>query len=202
MPLYSCIINRLRQNWLEQQVLLVVHPLTLIGRLLLGNFCINILQGFSPELNPECGVVLFCRRVLILLQLLFQWLLLLVVHFRSHNEGPRSPDTCFSGTIAADTCVHSLGRSPSWSPRAAVFMKKRKHLLSLVHAFPLWNSACRLIKLSLTGKTHSTEKNQYTPLCYFTFFYSLCESMCSDGVSLSIIKENDELYHITLPWQV
>ena len=45
------------------------------------------------------------------------------------------------------------------------FHKKEKTSFVSGSWFPPWNSACRLIKVSLVGKTHSAQTNQYTPLC-------------------------------------
>lgn len=123
------------------------------------------------------------------------------------NEGPK--------TLNASPRWNNCGRTLSSQPeeksisvtRGLKHLQKkkrgRKQLLSLVHGFRLWNSACRLIKLSLTGKTHSTQKiNTHLFVCVFVFFSPLCaKSMCFYGVSLSIMKENDEEYHITLPRQ-
>lgn len=52
--------------------------------------------------------------------------------------------------------------------------------------FPSGTLACRLIKLSLTGKTHCTPKIN-THL--FVIFLSLCWSMCFDDLSVSLYYE-------------
>lgn len=80
------------------------------------------------------------------------------------------------GTTVAERWAHNLRKSPSLSPAAWNICKKkkrgRKQLLSLVHGFCLWNSACRLIKLSLTGKTHSTQKiNTHLFVCVCLCFF-------------------------------
>lgn len=61
-------------------------------------------------------------------------------------------------------------------PQPLAFMKKRKHLFVSGSRFPpFWNCACRLIKLSLTGKTHSTQKIN-TRL--FVIFFPPCAGVC------------------------
>lgn len=94
-------------------------------------------------------------------------------------------------------------------PQPMAFMRKRKHLLSLVHAFPLWNSACRLIKPSLTGKTHSTQKIN-THLFVF-FIFSLPARLCvlMECLSLlwrkmmrSIILQSPGRYKFLFPWGI
>lgn len=93
------------------------------------------------------------------------------------TKGPKLWMPLPDGTIVAERWAHNLRRSPSLSPAAWNICKKkkkrgRKQLLSLVHGFRLWNSACRLIKLSLTGKTHSTQKINTPSLCVCLCFFS------------------------------
>lgn len=87
-------------------------------------------------------------------------------------------------------------------------MKKRKHLLSLVHSFPLWNSACRLIKLSLTGKTHSTQKINTHRFVFLFFFLARvcvlmeCLSLLWRKMMRSIILHSLGRYKFLFPWRI
>lgn len=117
-------------------------------------------QGSNPKLNSTCGFPEHVSSPSCCFSCFY------FLHVSKHlKKGPNLWIPLPTGMIVAENWACSLGGSGHPWPMA--LMRKRNHLLPLVNGFPLWNSTCTLIKPSLMGKTHSTQKNQYTPLCHF-----------------------------------
>lgn len=124
------------------------------------------------------------------------------------NEGPK--------TLNASPRWNNCGRTLSSQPEEKSISVTRglKHLQKKKREgennFCLWfmvSASGTLLVDSLNcpsrAKHTPLKKSIHTSLCVCLCFFSpLCaKSMCFYGVSLSIMKENDEEYHITLPRQ-
>lgn len=159
-------------NLLAPPLLFVVNHFSLLGGSLLSMFfCTIAPQWFSPELSHMYRHVCFPEHCLSPSCCSSGCYLLL--HDSKHiKKGPHLWTPLPSGMIVPENWDHTLG-SPSQSPMS--YGMKRNHLLPLDNDFPLWNSTCRLIKLSLTGKTRSTQKKINTHL--FVIF-SLSARVC------------------------
>lgn len=123
------------------------------------------------------------------------------------TKGPKLWMPLPDGTIVAERWAHNLRRSPSLSPAAwNICKKKREGENNFCLWFMVSTSGTLLVdSLNCPSRAKHTplKKSIHTSLCVCLCFFSpLCaKSMCFYGVSLSIMKENDEEYHITLPRQ-
>lgn len=141
------------------------------------------MQDFSPELNFLDKHVCFTEHCISLSLLLLLWLVSLLVGFRAHNERAQISEYLSPAEwLWPRVEITPRGEVHPGHPQPLAFMKKRKHLFVSGSRFPpFWNCACRLIKLSLTGKTHSTQKINtrlfvifFLTVLEYVFWWSVC----------------------------